>query len=111
MPGQWKTHGQGCDLRQGKRRRYVLASGLGLVYAAFIAALIALLKSTVLVVVIAAGLLGVQYPDRPVCRARPPRHVRSLGLVSVVVRVGRAGPGVGVTGLGSGCLRVGRLLS
>jgi heat shock protein HtpX len=34
---------------------------LGLVYVAFIAALIALLKSTVLVVVIAAGLLGVQY--------------------------------------------------
>ncbi|MBZ4018585.1 M48 family metalloprotease [Streptomyces purpurogeneiscleroticus] len=34
---------------------------LGLVYVAFIAALIVLLKSVVLVVVIAAGLLGVQY--------------------------------------------------
>lgn len=34
---------------------------LGLVYVAFVAALIVLLRSTVLVVVIAAGLLGVQY--------------------------------------------------
>ncbi|MFW6690712.1 zinc metalloprotease HtpX [Streptomyces sp. MAR4 CNX-425] len=34
---------------------------LGLVYVAFVAALIVLLKSVVLVVVLAAGLLGVQY--------------------------------------------------
>ncbi|MEU9797036.1 hypothetical protein AB0E27_41950 [Streptomyces sparsogenes] len=38
-------------------------------------------------------------------------RMRSLGVVSVVVRVGRAGPGVGVTGLVSGCLRVGGPLS
>ncbi|MBW5480483.1 zinc metalloprotease HtpX [Streptomyces bambusae] len=52
--------------RQLTARMAVTMFLLGLVYVAFIAALIALLKSTVLVVVIAAALLGAQfwYSDR-----------------------------------------------
>lgn len=47
--------------RQLTARMVVTMFLLGLVYVAFVAALIALLKSVVLVVVIAAGLLAVQY--------------------------------------------------
>ncbi|MCX4807522.1 zinc metalloprotease HtpX [Streptomyces sp. NBC_01214] len=47
--------------RQLTARMVVTMFLLGLVYVAFIAALIALLKSVVLVVVIAAALLGAQY--------------------------------------------------
>ncbi|MCX5336716.1 zinc metalloprotease HtpX [Streptomyces sp. NBC_00140] len=47
--------------RQLTARMVVTMFLLGLVYVAFIAALIVLLKSVVLVVVIAAGLLGAQY--------------------------------------------------
>ncbi|MEU2180623.1 zinc metalloprotease HtpX [Streptomyces thermolilacinus] len=47
--------------RQLTARMVVTMLLLGLVYVAFIAALIALLKSVVLVVVIAAALLGAQY--------------------------------------------------
>ncbi|MEU5894211.1 zinc metalloprotease HtpX [Streptomyces sp. NPDC047461] len=47
--------------RQLTARMVVTMFLLGLVYVAFIAALIVLLKSVALVVVIAAGLLGVQY--------------------------------------------------
>ncbi|MET7715643.1 zinc metalloprotease HtpX [Streptomyces sp. NPDC005407] len=47
--------------RQLTARMVVTMFLLGLVYVAFVAALIALLKSVVLVVVIAAGLLGAQY--------------------------------------------------
>lgn len=64
--GSWELRGEHMHSRFRSDRRLTARMGvtlflLGLLYVAFIAALIVLLKSWVLVVVIAAGLLGAQY--------------------------------------------------
>src|SRR5882757_1772975 len=61
MPGVMAMRSRFEPDRQLTARMVVTMFLLGLVYVAFVAALIALLKSVVLVVVIAAGLLAAQY--------------------------------------------------